>query len=78
MRYEIRGRVIDEFGNCIGGVRVEAWDKDLGLIRIVIWKDILSLTSAMKFAGLLFGIAIIGACYLDAEWWTTPVNVAPC
>ena len=31
MRYEIRGRVIDEFGNGIGGVRVEAWDKDLGL-----------------------------------------------
>src|SRR5687768_2047133 len=31
MRYEIRGRVIDEFGNGIGGVRVEAWDKDLVL-----------------------------------------------
>ena len=29
MRYEIRGRVIDEFtGDGIGGVRVEAWDKD--------------------------------------------------
>lgn len=23
--------MIDEFGNGIGGVRVEAWDKDLGL-----------------------------------------------
>jgi plastocyanin len=29
MRYEIRGRVIDSFsGDGIGGVRVEAWDKD--------------------------------------------------
>ena len=32
MRYEIRGRVIDQFtGDGIGGVRVEAWDKDFGL-----------------------------------------------
>jgi plastocyanin len=32
MRYEIRGRVIDAVsGDGIGGVRVEAWDKDLGL-----------------------------------------------
>ena len=31
MRYEIRRRVLDEFGNGIGGVRVEAWDRDLGL-----------------------------------------------
>jgi len=32
MRYEIRGRVTDEFTNDgIGGVRVEAWDKDFGL-----------------------------------------------
>lgn len=29
MRYEMRGRVIDQFtGDGIGGVRVEAWDKD--------------------------------------------------
>jgi hypothetical protein len=29
MRYEIRGRVINSFtGDGIGGVRVEAWDKD--------------------------------------------------
>ena len=32
MRYEIRGRVIDAVsGDGIGGVRVEAWDKDFGL-----------------------------------------------
>ena len=32
MRYEIRGRVIDQFtDDGIGGVRVEAWDKDFGL-----------------------------------------------
>lgn len=32
MRYEIRGRVVDQFtGDGIGGVRVEAWDKDFGL-----------------------------------------------
>lgn len=32
MRYEIKGRVIDEFtSDGIGGVRVEAWDKDPGL-----------------------------------------------
>ena len=32
MRYEIRGRVVDSFtGDGIGGVRVEAWDKDFGL-----------------------------------------------
>lgn len=47
------------------------------LVRFI-WKDILSLSPAMKIAGLLFGIALtIGACYLGAEWWTTPVNVAP-
>jgi hypothetical protein len=29
MRYEMRGRVIDQItGDGIGGVRVEAWDKD--------------------------------------------------
>lgn len=29
MRHEIRGRVVDQFtGDGIGGVRVEAWDKD--------------------------------------------------
>ena len=32
MRYDIRGRVVDSFtGDGIGGVRVEAWDKDFGL-----------------------------------------------
>lgn len=32
MRYEIRGKVVDSFsGDGIGGVRVEAWDKDFGL-----------------------------------------------
>jgi len=32
MRYDIRGKVIDSFsGDGIGGVRVEAWDKDFGL-----------------------------------------------
>ncbi|MGH8543016.1 MAG: galactose oxidase-like domain-containing protein [Gammaproteobacteria bacterium] len=32
MRYEIRGRVIDQFtDDGIAGVRVEAWDKDFGL-----------------------------------------------
>lgn len=32
MRHEIRGHVIDQFtGEGIGGVRVEAWDKDFGL-----------------------------------------------
>lgn len=32
MRYEIKGRVVDSFtGDGIGGVRVEAWDKDVGL-----------------------------------------------
>jgi plastocyanin len=32
MRYEIRGRVIDQFtGDGISGVRVEAWDADFGL-----------------------------------------------
>ena len=31
MRHEIRGRVVDQFtGDGIGGVRVEAWDKDFG------------------------------------------------
>lgn len=31
MNYEIRGRVVDGTGDGISGVRVEAWDKDLGL-----------------------------------------------
>src|SRR5687768_9825851 len=32
MRYEITGRVVDTFtGDGIGGVRVEAWDKDFFL-----------------------------------------------
>jgi plastocyanin len=31
MRYEITGRVVDPHGSGIGGVRVEAWDKDFGL-----------------------------------------------
>ena len=32
MRYEIKGQVVDEFGGGgIGGVRVEAWDKDPGI-----------------------------------------------
>ncbi len=32
MRYDIRGKVVDSFtGDGIGGVRVEAWDKDFGL-----------------------------------------------
>jgi plastocyanin len=32
MRFEIRGHVVDSFtGDGIGGVRVEAWDKDFGL-----------------------------------------------
>ena len=32
MRHEIRGRIIDQFaGDGIGGVRVEAWDRDFRL-----------------------------------------------
>ena len=48
----------------------------MGLLRII-WKDILwlnSLTPAVKIAVLIVAIALIlGAWYLGAEWWTTPV-----
>ena len=38
MRYEIRGQVVDSFtGDGIGGVRVEAWDKDFGLDDYLGW-----------------------------------------
>src|SRR5688500_12507485 len=38
MRHEIRGRVIDSFtGDGIGGVRVEAWDKDFLVDDFLNW-----------------------------------------
>ena len=46
----------------------------MGFLRFI-WKDVMSLRPAMKFAGLVFGVAfIVGAWFLGAEWWTTPVN----
>jgi hypothetical protein len=44
----------------------------------LIWKDIRSLSLAVKIAGLGFGIAlIVSVWYLGVDWWTRPVNVAP-
>ena len=49
----------------------------MGLLRFI-WKDIRSLnrlSPAVKIAGLIVGIIVVlGACYLGAEWWTTPVT----
>lgn len=45
----------------------------MSLLRFI-WKDILSLSSAVKIAGLVFVVAlIIGAWYMGAEWWKAPV-----
>ncbi len=67
-----------DFDEIVGGQRTKRSDLitrtlAMGLLRFI-WKDIMSLSSAVKVAGLVLVIAlIVGAWYLGAEWWKAPV-----